>query len=106
MRSGLTCEIYKSKFGSSSLGGISETNDEVLLVLPEGGPVDEEGAKKRGIPMVKMVERRICGTIYRHLEPVEEGMWAAGGCFVKTSDSRFPSPYPLSLHDRDMRKER
>ena len=34
MKSGLTCYVYRSKYGGSANGGISETANEVLLVLP------------------------------------------------------------------------
>ena len=107
MRSGLICHIYKdATLGDCSLDGINAKNDKVLLVLPNGGPFSEEYATKNGVPIVRMVERSIFGKTYKHLEPDAEGTYAAGGCYVKTCDSRFPNEYPLSLHDRDMSKDR
>ena len=107
MKSGLICKILKAKgYEGCSLGGISEKADEVLLVLPEGGPFNEDNAKHLGLPVCRLVRRDIGGREYLHVEPDSDGMWSAGGCYVETSDSRFPNPYPLSLHDRDMRKER
>ena len=106
MRSGLICSIYKdANLGDCSLDGISSKHDKVLLVLPNGGPFNEDYANKSGIPIVRMVERNLFGKVYKHLEPDAAGTYAAGGCYVNTSDSRFPNEYPLSLHDRDMSKE-
>lgn len=106
MKSGLIVNVLRAKgYEECSLGGISVNHDTVLLVLPEGGPFDENAAKRLGIPVCKLVKRDIGGE-YLHVEPDAEGSWAAGGCYVATSDSRFPNRYPLSLHDRDMRKEK
>lgn len=105
-KSGLICSVYKNPaYSGCSLNGISENADKVLLVLPEGGPFNEEFAKASGIPICKLVKRQICGSEYLHVEPDNDGTWCAGGAFVCTSDSRFPNKYPLSLHDRDMGKE-
>ena len=105
-KSGLFCSILKAKtIGSCSLGGISETNETVLLVLPEGGPFSEERAIERGYPVCRLVKRIIGGREHLHVEPDSDGMWAAGGCFVTACDSRFPNHYPLALHDRNMLKE-
>jgi hypothetical protein len=53
---------------------------------------------------VKLVTRHLFGRDYTHVEPVDappDGYhgYMAGGTFVWTSDGRFPSDYPLSLHD-------
>ena len=106
IKRGLFCNVLKTKAHEGcALGGISETTDTVLLVLPEGGPFDEIHAKSLGYPVCRLVKRNIGGREYLHVEPDSDGMWCAGGRFITTSDSRFPNPYPLALHDRDMNKE-
>jgi len=108
MKSGLICYIYKNnKFGDCSNGGISSEHDEVLLVLDEGGPFEENLDKR---PSVMIIKRFINGRDYYHVKPcgikgedeeVTNGRcYMSGGCYIKTSDSRFPFDYPLSLHDR------
>ena len=107
MKSGITCLVLRSDITKGcSLGGISEKNDQVLVVMPEGGPVSEDDAKTLGIPVCKVVKRNIGGKEYLHVEPDSDGMWSHGGCFIYTSDSRFPNMYPMSLHDRNMSLER
>lgn len=95
---GLYCEIYKSKYGCDL--NIASSGDEVLLL--GDGPFDAETTDK---PVVKLVRLQIGGREYLHVEPVApvpDGYigYMAGGNFIYTSDSRFPSDYPLSLHDR------
>ena len=103
--SGLICGIYRSSMQDCSLGGISSTAKEVLVILPAGGPFDLDDAARLGIPVCKLVTRQIGGEQYLHVEPIGDGQWSAGGTYVASCDSRFPNRYPLSLHDRDMNME-
>lgn len=102
---GLRLYVYKNPlFEGCSNGGISSRYDELILV-GEGieGPVtvDLDNPPEN---VVKIVRRKLFGDKeeYMHLEPLNnEGKWfMSGGCFASTSDSRFPSRYPLSIHDR------
>lgn len=93
-RSGLICEIFKSKkIGECSNGGISAHYDQVLVILPEGGPFEE----RDDMPTVILEEK--------HGRPravqLGETRWMMfGGCFIYTSDSRFPYHMPVKLFDR------
>ena len=105
MRHGLTCNIYRAKgYERCPNGGISEHHDEVLLVGDGvNGPFSEEDAAKLGIPVVVLVCRKGLaknGGDYLHAEPIAGSDCMAGGAFIYTCDSRFPSDYPISLHDR------
>lgn len=56
-------------------------------------------------PECRLVKRTIMGTEYLHVEPTAQPpgghtSYMAGGCYVHTTDGRFPSRYPLALHDR------
>jgi hypothetical protein len=98
MRTGLFCEVYRAKgFEKCAMGGISEKHDTVLLVGDGvSGPFSEDEAKRLGHPVVVLVRRAHLGR--GGPDGVTRSM--AGGAFIKSSDSRFPCDYPLSLHDR------
>lgn len=98
---GLRCYVYTNPlFKGCSNGGISSRVTEVTLVGPDIPQIFYVSAEA---PAVKLVKRNIGGE-YVHAEPVEqpEGVCgpSAGGAFIHSSDSRFPSKYPISLHDR------
>jgi pSer/pThr/pTyr-binding forkhead associated (FHA) protein len=99
---GLICEIFKSRYQSSSNGGLSEHHEEVTLI---GIDCDVFGVRPHR-PAVRLVYRDLGGKYgrYVHAEPVEQPSGGCGpmfgGTYICTSDSRFPSPYPIPLHDR------
>lgn len=94
------CAIYGPADGHNcSNGGLSKWNTHVVLVWDEEDPPEELQHR----PVVKLC--RDHGPDYLFATPVkepEEGhtnyMW--GGCFIFSSDSRFPSKAPIALHDR------
>jgi len=95
----LRCSIFKHQGSDCSNSGISSSHDHVILVWDE--EADQEVIN--GTPVVKLVERHIGGRPHFHVEPVKRPIgagWMYGGCIVCCSDSRFPSQYPLKLHDR------
>jgi hypothetical protein len=105
---GLSVEIFRSHFGSCSNGGISARCVEVVLV-GDGMPELSESSAER--PAVRIVRRMLPSKLrggerveYLHAEPdgpdVGRSHWMYGGCCIYTSDSRFPSEYPIKLHDR------
>ena len=101
---GLVIYVYRGKFGDCSNGGISSRYNELILV-GEGieGPevVDLDNPPENA---VKIVKRKLFGGSeeYMHIEPLNnEGKWFMyGGNIACASDSRFPSRYPLKIHDR------
>lgn len=105
---GLSVYVYRENaLGDSTNGGISSKHDRLILVgsgIPEIFEADED------TPAVKLVKRFIGGREYIHAEPVEwkgegEIKGIFGGNFIYTSDSRFPSDYPIPLHDRQETQE-
>ena len=100
---GLLCYVYNAAhFPDSSNRGISSRCDKVILVgLGKECEIFEPTPER---PAVRLVRRTLSGRPYLHVEPVEqpEGLVGpmAGGTFIYSTDSRFPSPYPISLHDR------
>jgi len=94
----LRVSIYKDKGSDCSNGGLSSKADEcVLSTDPEND--DIEGSR---LPVV-VIGSNLPG--YYHVKPAEpcpsnRRGYMAGGCYVYTSDSRFPAKYPLPLHDR------
>jgi len=105
-RRGLTCSVYRARgFEACGLGGISETADRVLLV-GEGveGPTTEADAAQLGYPVVVLDRRTVCGSPYLTARPADMPHGMMGGAFVYTCDSRFPSPYPIPLHDRAVKQ--
>lgn len=105
---GLTVYVYKNPlFKNCSLNGISSRYDSLILI-GEGveGPntVDLDNPPEN---VVKLVKRRIyAGIEYLHVEPLDgihaggKKFYSDGGAFCYSSDSRFPSHQPLSIHDR------
>lgn len=100
---GLLVGIYESKeIGNCSNGGISSRCKSAILV---GEGIAKVFGPSPECPAVKLVHRTICGKPYVHAEPVESKNgnnvgYMAGGTFIYTCDSRFPSSYPIPLHDR------
>jgi hypothetical protein len=90
-----------------TMNGISRQHNTLTLV-GEGiqGPFEPTD----DAPAVRLVRRQLFLRSgergeYLHLEPVDAkyhgGEWLmAGGNFGWTCDSRFPSDYPISIHDR------
>lgn len=98
----LRVEIYTNCYKPSELNAVSFDNESALLLCDEG-PIEVTDQTEE--PVLKLVERRIGGRFYKHVEPVakcppDRNGWMASGTFVYTPDSRFPNDYPLSLHDR------
>ncbi len=94
-KTGLRCDIYRCDFHK---GGTLRKFAEVTLMI--GGPV----TPTPDAPAVKLVRRQPCGSDYLHVEPIDAPTsnqvgYMAGGTFIHTSDGRFPSKQPLSLHD-------
>lgn len=110
---GLLVYILKADFGDCSAGGISSFCTKAILVaspdFPDVPEIFEADAK---CPAVAIVKRDING----HPEPyltaypvkenddgtteIDSGGRSMGGCYIETSDSRFPARYPVPLHDR------
>jgi hypothetical protein len=110
MEKGLICSILRdSSIGKCANGGLSDdsrTTDVVLVTDLKEAQVFEP---REGMPAVKIVRRIISGEEYIHAEPIDpppKGMigWMHGGCYIKTSDSRYSKitgiDYPIALHDR------
>lgn len=106
---GLYVSVYRGEY-DCTLDGVTSPkfgHKQVFLVTGDG-PWTVADAIKKGTPVLAV--RELGGV--KNAFPVHDGkqylkgQWAAGGNFVYTSDSRFPSRQPLSVHDRDMQKER
>lgn len=100
----LPISVYRTdRLGDCTNGGISSRYDTLLLACDDGYiDVDENNPPEN---LVKLVVRYFGGQEYKHLEPVnrpDNGCvgWMYGGNIASTSDSRFPSQYPLKVHDR------
>lgn len=104
---GLTVYVYRSALGDCSNNGISSKYDKLILI-GEGveGPVtvDLDDPPEN---VVQLVKRRLFGTEeYLHVAPLDDThvggtkWYSYGGNICCSSDSRFPSRYPLKIHDR------
>ena len=100
---GLLCFIYENKsFGNCSNGGISSKVKSVILTGKRIAQIFEPDDDK---PEVRLEHRLVCGRPYLTaypVEPIKKGNigYMCGGCFIYTSDGRFPASYPIPLHDR------
>lgn len=98
---GLMVRVLRSEHDSTNNGATSRFN-RFILVDSEVAGVFEPDKK---MPALKLVRRTISGKPYLHaepLDPVPAGHvgYMFGGNFIFTSDSRFPSRYPIPVHDR------
>jgi hypothetical protein len=101
----ISAYVYRAaRFSDSTNGGVTSKADVVMLVWD-----DEPGAvmptpRTEAVALLRLVKRRIFGQDYMHAEPIDkpEGMVGPmfGGNYTASSDSRFPSRYPIPVHDR------
>lgn len=106
---GLICDIYKPSTGDFSNFGVSSRFKSVVLTgqgIPEIFEPNENYPEVRlelgGRKGHKFVHRDTGALVRMKAVPVEVGdRWSMfGGCFVYTSDSRFPACSPIHLFDR------
>jgi hypothetical protein len=114
---GLHIDIFKRKGRSSDgIGNFSSQTDLVTLVgffdhEPKHSHIVREDSElavfetDNETPPVAIITRMVFGEPYLTAYPVNEDGTIDrnrmfGGTFVYSSDSRFPSPYPVPLHDR------
>lgn len=97
----LSINVYRHGTYDCTNDGITSRYNSLLLVCDEGYiEIDETNPPEN---LVRLVVRHFGGKEYKHIEPVaqpEGAGWMAGGNIAYTCDSRFPSDYPLSVHDR------
>ena len=99
---------HTNRLGDCTNGGITSRYDTLLLICDDGFiDIDENDIPEN---TVRLVERFICGRIYKHLEPIARPVhlgWMDGGNIAYSSDSRFHdmSDYPLCVHDRQETQE-
>ena len=108
-KQGLTVRIFQAKdFPNCSANGISSMYKELILVPNDLFPdIPKIFGSKDENKLVHIVGRNIGGKIYYHAESliklkenVGKNGPMFGGQFIYCSDSRFPLPYPIALHDR------
>ena len=109
---GLIVDIYKHEGQSFDNGrGISSHCDGATLIpsadfpMLDGQIFDVDSER----PAVVIVKRNLFGhgepylTAYpadENGQPDKSGGAQFGGCYIVSSDSRFPARYPVPLHDR------
>lgn len=98
IQKGIICSILQDKrLGNASNGGLSSKENEVVLT-GDGVPeilwwsdrptviLKRKGDYVFAVPLCDV--------------PSGHAGWMFGGCFIWSNDSRFPSRYPIPLHDR------
>lgn len=113
---GLLCSILENKsIGNCSANGISSKVSKVVLCDPPAALADlgyvitgvpKIFAPTEDAPAVYIRKRVVFNKTYFHAVPADKvdqtKHWMMmGGCFITTSDSRFPFDYPIPLHDRE-----
>lgn len=114
---GLHCDIIKhcGKF-HDGIGNFSSQVDNVTLINfykeePPANKIVSENPDfdifeaNSEFPPVVIITRLVCGEKYLTAYPVKEDgtidrRCMFGGTYIKSSDSRFPSRYPVALHDQ------
>lgn len=97
-RSRISCSVYRDHLGDCTNNGVTSKKNAVILVWGKG---ELPECYKDRDDVLELRERRVQGTTYINATPLGEKRWTMfGGNFVYTNDSRFPSPYPIPVHDR------
>ena len=97
---GLLCGIYQSKeIGNCSNGGISSKVSSVILCGAGIPGIFEPTKEHPGVILDKKMGHYLYCYPSEGRDESKVG-WMSGGTFVYSSDSRFPSDYPIPLHDR------
>ena len=99
--------VYRNNsLGDCTNGGISSRFDKLLLVCDDGFvDIDAENPPEN---LVVVISRHFGNREYKHIEPYVKPThlgWMHGGNVAYSSDSRFPSAYPLCIHDRQETQE-
>lgn len=101
----LPVHVYRNAaFGDCSNHGRSEEYVTLFLICEDGWKDVPEDSPR----LLRLVSRHLFEgkPAYLHVEPVNPGDLEDkvgpmfGGNFVYSSDSRFPSDYPIPVHDR------
>ena len=105
MKKTLPVQVYRNGFTDCTNGGISSVRHTLYLECDQGFHEVEDDDPC----LIRVVERTFGwrDTPYLHVEQVSPSATTLhkvgpmfGGNFVYTSDSRFPSDYPIPIHDR------
>jgi hypothetical protein len=108
MKKGIVVQVFRpADFPQCTLDGPSSQFSRFTLIDPQIPGYSEPTADA---PEINLISRSIGGRVYFHAVPASQNglMTSAGGNFIYSPDSRFREvcPYPISIHDRDMAKER
>jgi hypothetical protein len=101
MAKGLLCQIYKCHFGA--LDGIANFSSKYKQVILTGPEIPGIFEPSEDCPEV-VLGNRFPRDRYIYCHPKDyHGMF--GGAYIYSADSRFPSRYPIPLHDRIERQD-
>ncbi len=99
MKKGLIIEVYRSTGIDCSNNGISEMFDNLTLI-GDGIEGPFEPNEERPAVTVAYIRNHPFLTACDSEGKPLPGHKMFGGNFAYTSDSRFPSDFPLGIHDR------
>jgi len=92
------CAEYIAQGHDTTNGGVSSKHDCFVLLMNDKESQIFDPTEK--IPA--LVLRKTCyGTLFATL-PHDGKMYAHGGNYIKSCDSRFPCAYPIPIHDREI----
>lgn len=99
---GMLVDIYKPADGTDcTLRGVTSRSVRALLIAGDEQELTEvRSALRDKYPILILEKDYVPG--YVRVVPVSNYKirWTFGGNFIYSSDSRFPSPYPIPVHDR------
>ena len=100
----LPVRVYRDGSGDCSNGGVTAKYHTLYLIAENGWWEEPEDSDS----LLRLVSRTLFRDTppYLHAEPVNPGDLSdkvgpmVGGAFIWSSDARFPSDYPIPVHDR------
>lgn len=101
---GLSVSVYRSHGQDCTGGGVTADKQSVILIDENGGDLEAPFTGDETNTVILKRKSSYRWGDYLYAEPLTKPKNCAGpmmgGNFIYSSDSRFPSKYPIPVHDR------
>lgn len=96
-KGGVLCYVLRKADHQPGTRIISDRHSKFVLI---GEDLDTTSVPTDEIPALRFVREQRFGRAWTmYAEPFDAGIFAFGGNWLWTSDSRFPADHPIRIHD-------
>jgi hypothetical protein len=85
-----------------TMDGVSSKYDKFVLIGE--GIRNPDTLPSKDCPALVLIKREIMGSTYLHAEPLVQPKGKSGpmfgGNYINSCEARYPSQYPIPIHDR------